>query len=360
MRLKHQFMTGLSWRLEARAAAMGPAGGARMRHYCGQAMRLTCAHDNLPPHRQQAAILCFHGVGISPDPDAESNVLDVRDFRKILHVLRRSFRVIRLSELVRAVREKGTLPPNSIAITFDDGYANNHTIAAEELATLKMPWSEFLPAQLIETGGRQWTDDLRLLIHRGRHRHLSLTWDDEHLEWDLTTRAKRQDAVERIIQAWRYLPESLRQPRFDALLSHYSTDEIESLRDRFRSFAPMTWQQARQLQTAGVDVGSHSLSHIALSPQTPQQIRHELTTARTMLQERLGDHSPHFSYPYGRPDSISPLTESVLSEMGYDCALTLEQNLVHCQGTTLLAMPRLIVPTQIGRLFFTLWQRFAQ
>jgi peptidoglycan/xylan/chitin deacetylase (PgdA/CDA1 family) len=122
----------------------------------------------------------------------------------------------------------------------------------------------------------------------------------------------------------------------------------------------MTWDQARQLKAAGVDVGSHSLSHIALAPQTPELIRHELHTARELLQRRIGDHSPHFSYPYGRPASMSPEVESVLLEMGYHCGLTLEQEIVRCERCNLTALPRLIVSAQVGRVLFALWQRFIR
>jgi peptidoglycan/xylan/chitin deacetylase (PgdA/CDA1 family) len=120
----------------------------------------------------------------------------------------------------------------------------------------------------------------------------------------------------------------------------------------------MTWQQARELKLAGVDVGSHGLSHIALAPQTPDFIRHELATARDLLQQRIGHHSPHFSYPYGRPAAMSPETESLIRETGYHCALTLEQEIVRCEACSLMALPRLTVSARVGRVLFGLWQRF--
>jgi len=120
----------------------------------------------------------------------------------------------------------------------------------------------------------------------------------------------------------------------------------------------MTWQQARELKAAGVDVGSHGLSHIALSPQTPDCIRRELSAARDLLQKRIGDHSAHFSYPYGRPAAMSPETEAFIREMGYRCALTLEQEIVRCETCNLMALPRMIVSAQVGRVLFALWQRF--
>jgi len=319
------------------------------------------AHDSLPDISHRAAILCFHGVvAHEPDPDVEQGALQVRQFRRLLRVVQRSFNVISLAELVADVREKRSPPPRGLVITFDDGYVTNHTVVAEVLAALKMPWSTFLPAELIEKGARQWIDDLYLLIHRGSQRQICLRWGEDVLQFDLRTSRQRHDAVFRIRESCRYVPEAIRRRRMQEIYGLYSQDELQGLRAKYPAFAPMTWAQARELKSAGVDVGSHGLTHIALAPQPPEVIRYELAAARELLQKRIGEHSPHFSYPYGRQASISVETETQLKQMGYNCALTLEQSAVHCRQQNLMQLPRLIVSPSVGRVLFGLWQRFIR
>jgi len=335
--------------------------GQALRDRCGRMIALAGAHRCLPDVANRAAILCFHNVvDHRPDSEVERDVLHVNQFRRLLRILRRSFNVISLAELVAAIRNNCCLPPRAIAITFDDGYATNHTVAAPVLADLCMPWSAFLPAKLIDTAGRQWIDDLYMLISRGSVKRLALSWNSQPLTFDLHTRQQRDQAIFTIREACRYLPESIRQQRLQPIFDQYAGDELKSLRERFASFAPLTWDQARQLKAAGVDVGSHGLSHIALGPQPPEVVRHELTTARALLQQHLGDHSPHFSYPYGRQVSFSPETERQLIEMGYHCALTLEQNAIDCRCQNLMQLPRLTVTPLIGRVLLGLWQRFIR
>jgi peptidoglycan/xylan/chitin deacetylase (PgdA/CDA1 family) len=358
MQFRRKLFEGLSWRLEARAAGLAPRTSDRIRNCCGQMMGLARAHDCLPETEQQTAILCFHGITERPDPEVEDNVLSLRNFRRLLNVLQRSFRVISLAELVACISERRSPPPKSVVITFDDGYSCCREIAAGELALRGMPWSVFLPAGLIERGGRQWVDDVRVLIHRGERSLIVLHWDGQPVMFDLRTAELRSAAVKKIVETCRYLPESQRVPRFEELCSLFSQEEIDGLRELYPSFAPMTWDQARELKTAGVDVGSHGLSHIALAPQTPDCIRNELVAARELIQQQLGDHSPHFSYPYGRPSAMSPGTESLIREMGYRCGLTLEQEIVRCASCNALALPRLIVSAQVGRVLLALWQRF--
>ncbi|HSW47140.1 MAG TPA: polysaccharide deacetylase family protein [Phycisphaerae bacterium] len=319
------------------------------------------AHDCLPDITCRAAILCFHNViDHKPDPEVERDALHISQFRLLLRTLRRSFHVVSLADLVAAIRDGTPLPPRAVAITFDDGYATNDTVAAPVLADFHMPWSTFLPAHLVDTAGRQWIDDLYTLICRGSRKQIEFRWDNRPLRFDVDTRRHRDDAIFAIREACRYLPEDLRRERMQQVFGLYSRDELATLRKRFRAFTPLTWDQARRLKAAGVDVGSHGLSHIALGPQPPDVIRHELTAARALLQQHLGNHSPHFSYPYGRQASFSPETERQLIDMGYHCAVTLEQDAIDCRSRNPMQLPRLIVSPSVGRVLLALWQRFSR
>ncbi len=324
-------------------------------------MRWAGAHRSLPDIENRAAILCFHGIRKGwIDPEIQSAELKFADFRRLLVVLKQSFHPMALPTMVEAIRQGESLPPRSIAITFDDGYANNYHLAANVLEELKLPWSVFLPVGLVESRGRQWIDDVRVLIHRGNRKQLRFRWDGQELYFELGNTQQKRHAVQRIIELCRYAPEESRAQRLNELYAQYSSNELVALREQFNTFAPMTWDQVRELQAAGVEVGNHSLSHVALSQQSPEGLRREIFESRDLLRARIGEHSPYFSYPYGRPDAISPEVEAVLSEAGYCGALTLEQNTIDCTRPKLLQLPRLIVSTEIGRVLFGLWQRFIR
>jgi peptidoglycan/xylan/chitin deacetylase (PgdA/CDA1 family) len=261
--------------------------------------------------------------------------------------------------LVEILSERRLPPARSVAITFDDGYASNIEIAAPELEAMGLPWSAFLPAGLIETGGRQWLDDLHVLLHRGGRREFSFHLGAERLDFDLSTPQARTDAVQSIIQRCRYLPQPVQAPAIAEIFAQFSSDQLLSLRQRYLEFAPMTWDQARQLRASGVEVGNHSLSHLALAVQDAETIRHQVLAAEDLFKQRLGAPSPHFSYPYGSRLSYSDQTATILREAGCRCALTLVHELVRCPLDDLMCLPRLIVPAQPGRTLTTLWQRFS-
>ena len=357
--LRRRLFSALSWRLENRLEGGSVADTHRARDLFGRVLYWSGAHRSLPALTDRAAILCFHGLGAGRlDAEVDSSILHVRGFRQILRVLKRSFRVVPLAELVEYLQSGRPPPPKSVVITFDDGYASNLEIAAPELAAMGMPWSAFLPAGFIESGGRRWTDDLPLLVHRSGRRELSFHLGAQRLSFDLSTTGARAAAVHLIPERCRYAPEDLLAPAVAELRGCMSGDELDSLRQKHPEFAPMTWEQARQLRSAGVEVGSHSLNHVALAVQTPERIRAEIRVAEELFKQHIGPPSPHFSYPYGNRMSFSTETAAALRAAGYRCALTLVHEVVPVPLDDLMCTPRLIVSAQPGRTLTTLWQRF--
>ena len=63
----------------------------------------------------------------------------------------RGYRILSLEEYVRCRQEHRLPPPRSVVITFDDGYADNASIAAPILAKHRFPATIFLVTDLVGT-----------------------------------------------------------------------------------------------------------------------------------------------------------------------------------------------------------------
>lgn len=61
----------------------------------------------------------------------------------------------------------------------------------------------------------------------------------------------------------------------------------------------MTWAQVAELQAAGMEIGSHTLSHADLTGLNPVTARREIERSRTILETRLDTAVVSFSYPAG-------------------------------------------------------------
>lgn len=78
-------------------------------------------------------------------------------------------------------------------------------------------------------------------------------------------------------------------------------------------------QRIRQLRAAGVDFGSHGVSHLRLAEIDAERARCEITESRARLADLLAESVDHFCYPYG---SHNGAVVKMAREAGYASAVT--------------------------------------
>ncbi len=98
----------------------------------------------------------------------------------------------------------------------------------------------------------------------------------------------------------------------------------------------MSAERIRALHRAGVDFGSHSVSHVRLALQDEPTIRDEVTRSKADLEDMLGERVDHFCYPYG---SYDRRTLEAVAEAGYLSATTCVRAPARL-GDDPLALPR--------------------
>lgn len=98
------------------------------------------------------------------------------------------------------------------------------------------------------------------------------------------------------------------------------TAYIGERRLAFNSKSCLTWSEVRELRSAGVEFGSHTVTHPQLQHLSHAGIRRELRASREEIEARLGEPVLSFSYPYKFPETdrafCGRLRED-LSESGY-------------------------------------------
>ncbi|MBI5150335.1 MAG: polysaccharide deacetylase family protein [Candidatus Omnitrophica bacterium] len=105
-------------------------------------------------------IMMYHHV--SPDNVSQSDTVSPRRFEWHMAYLKANhFNVLSLSDLVRAVRERKSLPRKSVVITFDDGYQDNYTHAFPVLKKYHFPATMFVISDVINTPGFLTTAQIR-------------------------------------------------------------------------------------------------------------------------------------------------------------------------------------------------------
>jgi peptidoglycan/xylan/chitin deacetylase (PgdA/CDA1 family) len=103
-----------------------------------------------------------------------------------------------------------------------------------------------------------------------------------------------------------------------------------------------TWKELSDLHTSGTYIGCHSISHVNLGGVSPIRIKFEITMARRILVDKIGD-STAFAYPYGIPGSFTRSTTAELKAAGFQFAFLTHSDFTD-EKTDPYHLPRIALP----------------
>jgi peptidoglycan/xylan/chitin deacetylase (PgdA/CDA1 family) len=84
-------------------------------------------------------------------------------------------------------------------------------------------------------------------------------------------------------------------------------------------YRPMSWDQVRELHAAGMELGSHTVSHARLACVLAERAYEELEGSKQTLERELGARVSLLAYPAG---SHSRDVLDLVQEAGYEAAFT--------------------------------------
>ena len=87
---------------------------------------------------------------------------------------------------------------------------------------------------------------------------------------------------------------------------------------RARTF--LSWDELRRLADAGWTVGSHTMTHRALTEISDHELKYELVESKRKIEEAMGREVRFLAYPYGRCDSR---VAAAALAAGYDFGIAL-------------------------------------
>lgn len=242
-------------------------------------------------------ILMYHGVSAGKErgrlTNCEGKHIPAALFVSHLRSLHRSRRVIPLDELVDGLLHHQDMR-NTVAITFDDGYENNVSVAAPLLADFNMTAAFFLTSGFIGTGRCMWTDLLEKSLDMTECEHVQIP--DATTSLPIKSFSEKRLALTKIKAALKLKPHADLHPAVSRLVQNLGLTDFTAEGDyRF-----MNWSQARDLVNAGFEVGAHSVTHPILSRLPFEDAAAEILESRDKIQEETGRCSPTFCYPNGK------------------------------------------------------------
>jgi peptidoglycan/xylan/chitin deacetylase (PgdA/CDA1 family) len=298
--------------------------------------------------RARLSVLIFHRVLPGPDP-LFPDEMHAERFDELLGWVKSWFNVLPLDQAARRLADGG-LPARAAVLTFDDGYADNATVALPLLQKHGLPCSFFVATDFLN-GGRMWNDSLIEAIRCTPLPVLDLRGVQGEKGQDLgqipvhSVMEKRQ-AIPALLGALKYLHPELRNQR------------VAAVAERAQAVLPddlmMNTAQLRALRANGMQLGGHTASHPILARLSTQEAGDEMQRGKTQLESLTGERVSLFAYPNGKPgEDYLPARDPLLArELGFEAAVTTQWGAAR-RGADLFQLPR-FTPWDASRLRFGL------
>ena len=112
--------------------------------------------------------------------------------------------------------------------------------------------------------------------------------------------------------------------------------------DEGPSWPLLSASQISELAAAGIEIGSHSTTHVRLAGLEASQLETEVSGSRASLGELMGAPVRGFAYPYGSMDAAA---RRAVRDAGYDYACAVQTPMA---DLGIMALPRVYVGQQDG------------
>ncbi len=287
--------------------------------------------------RDKVLILMYHRFS----REAHSHKISGEEFAAHLEYLGKHNRILPLSEVVEYLQNGKTLPLNTTVITIDDGYADAYEIAFPLLKKNQTPATVYAVTDFLDGKCWLWTDLMRYVFAHTEKENIAIGFENDKIESVLRNDLQRLEIAGALNSRLKKMPDDLKDKKIAEIAASLSVEIPEK---PVSDYAPISWEQAREMDAENVRLESHTVSHPILTNITANNLDFELKNSKKRLEEFLERNVEHFCYPNG---SLNKNVQNAVKNAGYKSATTTNYGFNAGQTNSFL-LNRIDAPTAIA------------
>lgn len=244
-------------------------------------------------YKHPLKILMYHRF---MDDEDDGYVLKKSDFESQILFFKKHFSFYTLEGYVDLSGSEKKRVKNPIILTVDDGYLNFYRYALPILRKHSIPATMFIPFDFVENGGWLWQDKNIYIIRNARNDFYTFKWRGSTLNISKKSLSDLFKSLWLIYGTCIPLGVAEKEEfseklalQLDVVIPPKPVDE----------FAPLTWEQVREMKEEGISIGSHGMTHQILTELSEEESLYEICESKKMLEYRLGHEVRSFCYPSG-------------------------------------------------------------
>jgi len=293
-------------------------------------------------HPTALTIFLFHGVVLEHNYSVRNysrkHIL-AQEFKQIIKSLSIHGTPLSVDQVVEYSLKGMPYPKNSFMISFDDGFENNFSIAADILREFHVPAVFYISTDFIENNSMSWVDRMEYVLERSLSSEICLPWEQTSRKL-----SSKNEKIALLDEARRYI-KSESSFDLDSFLVSFAKDCKEELVTSSNDSLDlkMSWEQVRILSKDPLfTIGGHSHRHVILSFLSKEEMEEQIGTSLFLLNRELKIPIRHYSYPEGLANCYSKDVINVLKFRGIVCSPSAEDG-INPPGSDLFDLKRVMV-----------------
>ncbi len=263
-------------------------------------------------------IFLFHGV-------IKQEVSNIRNYNK-KHILESDF-----YSLLKELKSNGNpvsmdhivnghkLPENAYAITFDDGFENNFSVAAPILKKFKTPAIFYITSSFVNDNKMSWIDKIDYAIEHTKRekiifmgKEFDLTSDNHKINFLKFVRKTSKENRAFFLAKDKYIRDIFAQSKISFCDSLNTAIDLK-----------MSWNQVSKIsQDELFTIGAHTHTHPIMSYLEEDDLNKEIEISINYLNKKCLLDVEHFSYPEGLDFCFNDNIVNKLKDAGIKCCPT--------------------------------------
>ncbi len=297
--------------------------------------------------RDCSLVLRYHAVApddLAPTYAGPDITIPRALFASQMRFLRRAYAPVPLATIVDAIGRGESPPAGTVAITLDDGYADNYHQAFPVLQALRLPATVYVVTETLDNASSLWMSELRATLMASRAPRLRVEIGGGY-EFGLAEEDERQQSIKDLTNVLVPVDAALRR-RILATIRH----ELAVNGGVDLAQAMLTSEQVRAMHEAGITIGAHTQTHSNMTLVSAEQAAAEIAGSRERLEAIVGVAVRDFAYPNtgGRYPHCNGSVAAIIRQLGFRSAVTSRPGIIQVSSDPFL-LPRIGIAPRLYR-----------
>ena len=249
--------------------------------------------------KQKCTIFLFHGVYKNNNYKLVNYTrkhLHENYFKMVLKKLSKKGKCISINEVHYRIKNNINFDDYSYAISFDDGFYNNFSVAIPILTKMKLPAVFYITYDFVNKGLASWTDQLEYILEKSKKGNFISPIGNLKFKNTIDSKIDLLIKIRKKLKA----SKTIDPYKFTDFLARKLNFKKNYKKLNFSLFKKMEWKHVKRIYNNELfTIGGHSKKHHILSYLNKKQLQNEIKISLDGMKKKIKGSIVHYSYPEG-------------------------------------------------------------